>query len=389
MTFHSPIFIRKHTRIIAMAVFLYQIASGMLSLLPLDKTATGGGTLSGMAWASEPTPEIPTTTPTSTVEQPPVDLKQESTEQSFPTTTGVEPVKPEIPPAETFIDLLHSEISRRLLSSATWLDSYFGDERYLLEQNKSYLRVRYDVFQEEKAKPLFRPAFDLRVVLPQLEKMTHLVFSAEPKTTPADTGTPVTPTGERITPTDERSLTTALHYFIRSEPRESFLIRTGFAVTQGKPALFIAPRYRSLNQLGSWWDFRFTQDVIYRTNTQWQTDTILDFERILSQHFFFRTSLEGIWYANLDGYLYYISFILRHAFDATHAVEYEWVNAYQTRPDNELTEVDLRVRYRHSFWRQWLFFEVAPQVRFPRTGNFDIIPGILFRLETFFGRLTP
>ena len=373
---------------VAMAVFLHQIACGMLSLLPLDKTATAGGTLSSMAWAAEPNSEIPLTTPTSTVEQRPSDQRQESTEQSSPTTTGGEPVKPEIPPAATFLDLLHQEISRRLLSSATYLDSFFGDERFLLEQNNSYLRVRYDVFKEEKAKPLFRPAFDLRVVLPQLEKMTHLVFSAEPNTTPADTGTPVAPTTERITPTDERILTTALHYFIRSVPKESFLIRTGFAFTQGKPAAFIAPRYRSLSQLGSW-DFRFTQEVIYRTNTQWQTDTILDLERILSERFFFRTSLEGIWYANLDGYFYYLSFILRHAFDATHAVEYEWVNAYQTRPDNELTEVDLRIRYRHSFWRKWLFFEIAPQVRFPRTGNFDIIPGILFRLETFFGKLTP
>jgi hypothetical protein len=91
----------------------------------------------------------------------------------------------------------------------------------------------------------------------------------------------------------------------------------------------------------------------------------------------------------VDGFFYYLSFSLRHAFDSTHAVEYQLVNAYQTRPDNELTEVDLRIRYRHSFWRNWLFFEVAPQIRFPRTGNFDVLPGILFRLETFFGKLMP
>jgi hypothetical protein len=67
------------------------------------------------------------------------------------------------------------------------------------------------------------------------------------------------------------------------------------------------------------------------------------------------------------------------------AVEYEWVNIFQTQPVNELTEVDLRIRYRQQIWRRWLFFEVAPQYRFPRDRSFEATPGILFRLEAMFG----
>jgi hypothetical protein len=62
-----------------------------------------------------------------------------------------------------------------------------------------------------------------------------------------------------------------------------------------------------------------------------------------------------------------------------------WSNSYQTRPIHELTQVALSVAYRHSFWREWLFYEIAPQVRFPRDRNFDVTPGILFRIEMFFG----
>jgi len=67
------------------------------------------------------------------------------------------------------------------------------------------------------------------------------------------------------------------------------------------------------------------------------------------------------------------------------ALEYEWVNTFQTRPMDKLDEVLFRVRYRTRIWRDWLYFEVAPQYRFPRDRSFDHTPGILFRLEAIFG----
>jgi hypothetical protein len=286
-----------------------------------------------------------------------------------------------------FLELLHGELSRELLSTAVWLDSFFGDERYVLEQNRSYVRFRYEVFQEERANILLRPAVDLRFALPQLEQKAHITFSAEPEATPADTGTPVIATSEQIATTTQRNLTTALQYFFKSTPAESFLIRTGVQISQGTLVLFGSPRYRFLVPLAPW-DLRFTEEATYRTDTGWQSNTNIDLERKLPHDFFFRTSLAGLWLAGSKGYFYNLSFSLREVFDATNALDYEWINSYQTRPVYELTEIAFRVRYRHSFWREWLFYEVAPQIRFPRSGNFDLLPGILFRIETYFGRMS-
>ncbi len=283
------------------------------------------------------------------------------------------------------VDSLHVDISRRVFSTASWLDSFFGDERSLLEENRSYLRARYDIFGEEQAKTLFKPAMDLRLVLPQLEKKAHIVISAEPVETPGTAGTQARIRGERIAATDERNVTTALSYFIRTATRENILVRTGAQIIDWKPVWFINPRYRSLTPLGIW-DLRFTQDVIYRTDTEWQTDTRFDLERNLPYDLFFRTTIGGIWYANTHGYFYALAFSVRQAIDATNALDYEWINNYQTRPSYELTEIAFRIRYRQSFLREWLFFEVAPQVRFPRDRDFMDIPGILFRIEMFFGR---
>lgn len=291
----------------------------------------------------------------------------------------------ELDEPQGIIDRVHGGLSNGLLSTAFWLDSFFGDERYVAEDKRSYVRLIYDAFQEERGGLLLRPAVDVRLILPQLEKKAHIVFSAEPTEAPKDTGTPVTVPGEQSAAAEERNFTAALEYFFRSVPRESFIIRTGAQVTDGQPVLFVAPRYRSLTPLDPW-DFRFTQEATYRTDTAWETDTRFDLERELPGDLFFRASIDGTWYEKRAGYYPNLVFSLRQAIDVSHAVDYEWVNNFQTRPINELTEVSLRLRYRHSFWRKWFFGEVSPQIRFPREMDFEGIPGILFRLEMFLGK---
>lgn len=336
------------------------------------------------AWAEENTPSPPPYQQEEIMKSPTNLLKPDIEEiKGPPSNTPVQPEKQNESPG--IIDLVHGELSRNLLSTADWLDSFFGDRSSMFEDNSSYVRVFFDAFQEDRAKLLLRPAVDLRLVLPQLEKKTYLVFSAEPTETPRDAGTPVIPVGQRAVTTEERNFTTAIEYFVRSVSRESFIIRTGAQIRNERPVFFATPRYRTLVPI-QLWDFRFTQEATYWTDTGWQTDTRFDFERKLPHDLFFRTTIDGAWYANSDGYFPSLIFSLRQTFDASHALDYEWVNNYQTSPIYELTEAAFRLRYRHSFLRQWLFFEVAPQIRFPQDMNFEGTPGILFRFEMFFGK---
>jgi hypothetical protein len=218
-----------------------------------------------------------------------------------------------------------------------------------------------------------------------LEKKAHLVVTAEPAETPATTPVPPSGTTERIGTTEERNVTTAVHYVLRATTEQNFIVRSGAQFTHGSPALFIAPRYRYFLPLTTW-DCRFTQEVIWNTLTRWQANTVFDLERKLPHDLFFRTSVGGAWIETSRGYFYGVSFSLGQPIDAKRALEYEWSNSFQTRPVGELLEVLLRVRYRQSFWREWFFFEVAPQYRFPRDRDYSGTPGILFRLEMFFGR---
>jgi hypothetical protein len=346
------------------------------------------------AWAEGEEASSPSATSRQEASQPSGERAPETTDpsvtapivepvQSSPSDTLLKPGADDL--KQSFIDALHGVISERLLTTAVWLDSFFSDDRYMKEENRSYIRVRYDIFKEESTKATFKPTVDVRLALPQLEKKAHIAITAEPAETPAATPVPPSTTTERIATTEQRNVTTALNYILRSTAEQNFIVRTGAQFTRGTPVVFISPRYRYFVPITTW-DFRFTDEVIWKTDTRWQMNTVFDLERQLPHNLFFRTSIGGSWIETRDGYLYGIGFTLRHPINWKRAIDYEWNNTFQTRPVGELVEVLFRVRYRQSFLRKWFFFEVAPQCRFPRDRDYHGTPGILFRLEMFFGR---
>jgi hypothetical protein len=282
------------------------------------------------------------------------------------------------------VDTLHGGVTYGFLASANWLDSFFGDQRYEAEINQSQLKIRFDAFREGSTGMDFRrPNFDLRLVLPQLRKKTRLVISGDPK---ADEDALAAQSGgAQLAKSTESNLTTALQYFPVETKRSNFSLRAGVKLHNGKIALLAGPRYRYLLPLDPW-DLRFTQEFVWSSNLRWQSRTTFDFERTLPYNdLFFRMTLEELWSENITGYPYTLSFVLIQPLDRNRALQYEWINSFQTYPTNELVEELLVLRYRQRFWRDWLFLEIAPQYRFPRDRSFEATPGILFRLEMVFG----
>lgn len=288
---------------------------------------------------------------------------------------------------EGLVDVVHGGISRGFLSSAMWLDSFFGDERFEAEVNRSHLKVRFDAFREGSGgMDYLRPNFDLRLVLPQLRHKTRLVISGDPNEEVDPSSSPQGSPAAKLAKVPEKSVTTALQVVPLETKRSNLSIRAGVKLHSGKLELFLGPRYRYLVHYGPW-DVRFTQEERWTTDIGWQVRSRFDVERPLPNDLFFRTSIEGIWTENVNGYPYALSFLLRQPLDGDRALQYEWINSFQTRPTDLLTEELFVFRYRQRFWREWLFLEIAPQVRFPRDSGFEYTPGILFRLEMVFGNI--
>jgi hypothetical protein len=304
--------------------------------------------------------------------------------QTAPSGSVLSPADAAAIKTDTIVDLVHAEISESIQETATWMDSFFADWRYASELNESYIRFGYNA-TIEKNTPLYRkPDVQVRLILPQLRKKTRLVFSGSPRETRDFSAVTLDAQREQVLSTEDPNVSAAVHQTFFESAKQNFIIRTGARLHDMRPLLTFGPRYRVLFPLDKW-NLRFSEDMFWTNDKGWDSQTIIDLERALPRRLFFRASSSVIWKEDVNGCLYAVSFTMGQPLSRLRAIDYEWINAFQTRPVHLLTEIALRVRYRQRLWRDWFFFEIAPQYRFPRDRHFEATPGVVFRFDMIFG----
>ncbi|TRO84028.1 hypothetical protein [Trichloromonas acetexigens] len=285
---------------------------------------------------------------------------------------------------ETGVDALHRQASLGLLASAHWLDNFFADPRFESEQSKTRLKVRFSLFAEDESDVEYDVRAALRLDLPILEDRLHLLIAGDPD---EEDGYRAISGAEGTSPTvvdNEEDFSLSLRYFIKRKTLRHLSLRSGLRWRDGMPAVFLEPRYRRTIPLDDW-TFRFTQRLTTITDGTIRARTLFDFDRQVRDKLFFRTTAEGVWDKDDHGYAYGLGFSLYQPFSRRRTLVYGWSNGFVTHPHHRLENVTLSLRYRQRIWRDWLFYEVVPQVSFPREEDYEVTPGILLRLELVFG----
>lgn len=288
-------------------------------------------------------------------------------------------------------DAAHGRISAGVLATGRWIDSFFADPRVENEVGKTRVKLRFSLFAEEEATTEYDVQANVRLDLPVLEGKLHLLLAGDPEEDDdfqAITGREGA--APQLAAADDR-VSASLRYFLVRTLYQNLSLRAGVRLRGGTPALFLEPRYRHLVDLDPWL-FRFTQRFVGFTNGTVGARTTLDLERELRAPLFFRTTADGSWFSDEEGYFYSLGFFLYQPLSPRTVLVYSWANSFQTRPTDRLEEVVLSVRFRQQIWREWLFYEIDPQLSFPHEDDYQVTPGIFLRLEMLFGdypRLPP
>jgi len=283
---------------------------------------------------------------------------------------------------EGYIDRVHRWLSGGVGESAQDVDEFFGDATYESEATNTRLRLRFDTFFEEHEDVDFKVRVHLRLVLPKTNKRLKLTFSGSPDDDEGAGDDLDTVTGSG----DDNNAEASLAFTAVDTAKQNVSLRTGI---KSGPAWWIGPRYRFYTKLGPIWGFRFTQLLRWLTDDGWEFRSTFDFERKIGEKFFFRTTARGIYNQEDwkdDGYKYRLQAKLFQFVTPNIGLRYEWINKFITKPNNHLDEIILKFGYRQRIWRKWLFFEIVPQASFPDDRDFEFVPGILFRVETNFGK---
>ncbi|MBU1233698.1 MAG: hypothetical protein KKC77_12475 [Proteobacteria bacterium] len=280
---------------------------------------------------------------------------------------------------EATVDETHEQVSEKLLTAATWLDSFFDDTRYVAEENRTRAKLKLSAGIERDGSFEFKPRVSLRLHLPHTEGRLNLLISAND-----DEDFDVDRSANALSSRDDESnLTGAFRYFLRETEKMNISTTAGLSLNYA----YAGMRYRRLFDYSSW-QGRFTSRLRYYTDDGWESRNQYDIERQVSDRLLFRTTLEANWEEEYNGLPHAVIFSLFQVLKADRAILYDIGNYFQTSPSYQMTDTVFRLRYRQRFYRDWLVFEIAPQVAFPKEYDRDFTPGIIFKLEADFGYTT-
>ena len=206
--------------------------------------------------------------------------------------------------------------------------------------------------------------------LPKASKKLKLLFEGEQEESIED----AVPANEEDVKTDIGIL-----YELLRSPRANINLKLNLS-----PKLSL--RYRYAYPFTDTFLTRFTQ-VLFRADGDYGSETRLELEKRMNENVLLRWTniIEDI--HSVSGATRTSALVLFQKLSDISALSYESSVIEQTIPETYNTNARIGIRYRRNFYRKWLFYELAPEVTWPRefiTDERQQIAAFLFRLEINF-----
>lgn len=288
--------------------------------------------------------------------------------------TADTPVMEEDEPS--FLDAHKEYVDTGVQRASQWVDSFFTDPSYEAEAADSELRIRPEFYYRKEQGVSGRLRVRARFNMPQLGRRVSLVMGADEEDGNFDDSVDDTTNDGAI----------GLQFFMKESSRWNASISAG--VKFNEFALFVGPRVRFTNAVSEKGSYRITQTLRWQTNNEWQINTRLDLNHLISKRLFFRQTFDGRWRgekAAEEGYRTQVSSFLTRRLSERSGLQYEFSTVFHTRPDTHVDKYTLAVRYRKRTKRDWLYYEIIPQLSFENEFDYKANPGIRLRLEVFYG----
>jgi hypothetical protein len=265
---------------------------------------------------------------------------------------GAPPTPADEPPVN-WVDTSHAYATNQAQALTKWMDQFFGDPEYNVEQAESWLRIETDFEWDQDDGTDSGIRLGGQVQLPRISRRLALVFSGSQD--------------EDLDP-EERDLEdrVGLQYKISDEGRSRFDVTLGLAGGHLRPGV----RYRNEGDIGDDASYRFTQRIQHEPDEGFFSTSQLDLNRALDNDSVLRWTNRGVWGEDTLGVEWRSKLSLRHRlFEDTPrpvAISYYGTVNGVTRPEQWIRNYKLGVLLRRKIYRDFLFFEVEPALNYRR-----------------------
>lgn len=278
----------------------------------------------------------------------------------------------------------HDVVAEKVTQTGERVDLFFGEADGLEEINKTYLRIDLSGSVRESEGFDQDSNIKFRIDLPSSKRRLRVIIENDP-----DDDQGISDRNRDSTlnnnSTDSDSLGAAVRFM--NQDHESWGINTDLGLKIRTPLdPYVRIKGRWDYPLNPDWDFRYRQTLDYFKSRGAGLISTAYVERTISDEYFFRSQSEAQWREEKDYYEYGQFFSIFHDVSPDVKAEYKVGFLGNDEKNAVLERGFISANYRTRLYKNWLHYEVVPEIVFPRDEDYDLTPAITIKLEILFTR---
>lgn len=265
---------------------------------------------------------------------------------------------------EPWLDSSYSYLNTRADAFASWVDSFFGHPRDVVDEPKSIVRIRPQFEWDEEDDTDWKLRATGKLHLPSANDRLSLVFSSKEGDFDDEIFDPAIGSGQ--------DSSAGLQYQVRRKKRSAAYL---FAGVKAGPNVKIGARYRFQDALGDNARYRVSEEVFYVGGDGFTSLTRLDIDRVLTNKRLLRWANRVEYGEETEGaeWKTQLSYIRRY--DKRTA----WRTFAFIRGDTDPQLLKTRgfgLGVRRRFLRDWLYWEIEPRYEWRKRREFEEREGV-------------
>lgn len=269
-------------------------------------------------------------------------------------------------------------LSGKITSFASYIDRFFGGDRHFQESNGTVVQLDLSKLNGYGSDHKIDFAARVNLRLPVTEGRLHLLLETDPENNINAQPTPGSTVIQNkvVVP---RSVAVAARYATAKEDTWHFSTDVGIKFPI-PPRPFVRSRGSYTIPLGNW---RLkAEESVYWFNTLGAGETSqLDLEKIISPPLLFRASTNVTWLNDKQNFDMRQDLTIYHTLNDRTALLYQASAIGISNPQYQMTDFVVLMLYRYRMHQEWLYFELSPQLHFPRDRQYQYSPALSMRLE--------
>lgn len=285
-------------------------------------------------------------------------------------------------------DVTHDELERNILEQVIRLDSFFGNIKTETHQKAAYqLRWRNSLRVEQGGQVRFGTTLRANIELSRINERMNVVLLGEDEPEPFSSSLsedPGNPGFDRRTQS-LRVANTELRYGLVRTPSLDIFLGAGVRLII-PPEAFVRSRLQYTYKISDVSLLRFGETLFVKKLDVLGETSEFDLERLLDDKTLLRWANSGTLSDELKGMQWGTELSLIRELSPQSGITLTGGVYGNTSTDDAVQNFRILARYRRNFLRSWLFYELEPEVSWPRRadGSFPTSLAFTFRLEVMF-----